>query len=234
LGVVPIENSIEGSVSLTLEALAESTAVQVVGELVVEVEQCLVSDGELSQISGVLSHPHGLAQCKRWLRQHLPAAELVTTHSTAAAAQQVKGRPDLAAVCSALAGKLAGVKLLAKGIQDRAHNATRFFVLGHEMPQATGDEKTSILFDAPHERGALHRVLGIFNDFDINLTRIESRPMPGEMWHYIFYADLEGHASAHNVRGALNELRAARSTLKVLGSYPRAVSVGPRSSPSAG
>jgi chorismate mutase/prephenate dehydratase len=233
LGVVPIENSIEGSVSLTLEALAESTTLQIVRELAVEVEQCLVSEGALSQVKSVLSHPHGLAQCKRWLRQYLPEAELVTTPSTAAAAQQVKGRPELAAVCSALAGKLAGVKLLARGIQDRAHNATRFVVLGHEMPAATGDDKTSILFDTPHERGALHRVLGIFNDFEINLTRIESRPMPGEMWHYIFFADLEGHASADNVSGALDALRAARSSLQVLGSYPRAVSVGPRSAPSA-
>ncbi len=229
-GVVPIENSIEGSVSLTLETLAESAPVQIVRELVVEVEQCLVSDGELSQIKAVLSHPHGLAQCKLWLREHLPTAELVTTPSTAAAAHQVKGRPDQAAISSELAGKLAGLQILARGVQDRRHNATRFVVLGHEMPAPTGDDKTSIVFDTPHERGALYRVLGIFNDHDINLTRIESRPMPGEMWHYNFYADLEGHASADNVRRALDALAGACGSLRVLGSYPRAVTAAPRSS----
>jgi chorismate mutase/prephenate dehydratase len=221
LGVVPIENSIEGSVSLTLEALSEG-ANQIVREIVIEVEQCLVSAGTLAQVRTVMSHPHALAQCKHWLRTNLPKAELVTTPSTAAAAFAARGQPHQAAVASALAGKLAGLQALAHGIQDRPHNATRFVVLGHEMPAPSGADKTSILFDAPHQRGALHRVLGLFDSHGINLSRIESRPMAGEMWHYVFYADLEGHCLDPNVAAALAELRAGKHALRVLGSYPLA------------
>ncbi len=221
LGVVPIENSIEGSVSLTLEALAESP-LRVTGEIIVEVEQCLLSNGSLSSVEHVLSHPHALAQCKKWLREHLPNAHLATTPSTAAAAYAVKPNPNEAAIASALAGKLAGLQVLASGIQDRAHNATRFIVLGHDLPDATGSDKTSILFDAPHERGALYRALGVFDRHDINLSRIESRPMPGEMWHYVFYADLEGHYQDANISQALEELARAKHSVRVLGSYPRA------------
>lgn len=222
LGVVPIENSIEGSVSLTLEALADNDEVRIVGEIVVEVEQCLLSNGTLSGLRTVLSHPHALAQCKRWLRQHLPDADRVTTPSTAAAAFAVAGKPDHAAIASALAGKLAGLEVLERGIQDRPHNATRFIVLGHDTPAATGLDKTSIIFDTPHERGALHRVLGVFEKNSINLSRIESRPMPGEMWHYVFYADLEGHEHDPNVSQALTEVARGRHGIRVLGSYPRA------------
>lgn len=221
MGVVPIENSIEGSVSLTLEALAENSTVRIVGEIVVEVEQCLLSNGTLAQVRAVLSHPHALAQCKRWLHSHLPAAELVTTPSTAAAAFSVARKPDQAAVASALAGKLAGLEVLERGIQDRPHNATRFLVLGHHTPTSTGSDKTSIIFDTPHERGALHRVLGVFEKNGINLSRIESRPMPGELWHYVFYADLEGHENDSNVSAALAEIARGRHGVRVLGSYPR-------------
>ncbi len=222
LGVVPIENSIEGSVSLTLEALADDASPLIVGEIIVAVEQCLLGTGNMADIRGVMSHPHGLAQCKHWLRKNLPDAERVTTASTAAAAFAVRGRPELAAVASELAGKLAGLQVLAKGIQDGKRNATRFVVLGHQLPSSTGSDKTSILFDTPHERGALHGVLGVFERHGINLSRIESRPMPGELWHYVFYADLEGHRDDPNVSAALAELATRERQVKVLGSYPTA------------
>ncbi len=221
LGVVPIENSIEGSVSLTLEALAESD-VRITGEIIVDVVQCLLSTGQLADVRRVLSHPHGLAQCKKWLREHLPNAELATSPSTAAAAFSVRGNPHEAAIASELAGRLAGLSVLASGVQDRAHNATRFIVLGHDCPAPTGHDKTSILFDAPHERGALYRALAVFDRHDINLSRIESRPMPGEMWHYVFYADLEGHHQDPNIAAALRALEAGQHSVRVLGSYPRA------------
>lgn len=221
LGVVPIENSIEGSVSLTLEALAEG-GLQVTGEIVVRVEQCLLSNSELAEVRCVHSHPHGLAQCKRWLRQHLPQAELVSTASTAAAAIAVRDKPGHAAVASELAGKLAGVNVLVRGIQDGVQNATRFIVLGHSQPPRTGFDKTSLVFDVPHERGALCKVLGIFDRHGLNLSRIESRPLRGEPWHYVFYADVEGHATDPAMVAALAELGRSPRWLKVLGSYRRA------------
>jgi chorismate mutase / prephenate dehydratase len=222
LGLVPIENSIEGSVSLTLEALVDSEGLSIVGEVVVDVEQCLIGTGPISEVRTVLSHPHALAQCKYWLRANLPGVELVTMPSTAAGAFACVGKVEHAAIGSALAAELAGLPVLQHGIQDRAHNATRFIVLGREQPEPTGKDKTSLLFDAPHERGALYRALGAFERHGINLSRIESRPMPNEMWRYIFFADLEGHIAEPAVSAALTELRAGGRKLRVLGSYPRA------------
>ena len=221
-GVVPIENSIEGSVSFTLEALTESDAPNIIGEIIVEVEQCLLGAGKRAQIREVLSHPHALAQCKHWLRQHLPHAKLTSAGSTASAAFAVQDRPEAAAIASALAAQQAGIPIIERGISDRRDNATRFLILGHATPSATGRDKTSIVFGAPHRRGALYQLLGIFDRRDINLSRIESRPMPGHMWQYIFFADLEGHHEDDNVRAALEELRASAPMLRVLGSYPRA------------
>lgn len=233
LGVVPIENSIEGSVSLTLEALTEPDAPRITGEIIVEVEQCLLGSGTLEQVRSVASHPHALAQCKRWLHEHLPDAERVTTPSTAAAAEMVAGKPEQAAIASALAARCFDLNVLCRGIQDRPHNATRFIVLGHHTPAATGADKTSIVFDAPHERGALHRILGIFDQHDVNLSRIESRPLAGEMWRYVFFADLEGHQGDANVAAALTQLANQGRSLRVLGSFPRATVEAPTSSPPA-
>jgi chorismate mutase / prephenate dehydratase len=223
LGLVPIENSIEGSVSLTLEALADSNDIQIVGEVVVEVEQCLIGIGPLSAVRSVLSHPHGLAQCKHWLRAKLPGVELVAMPSTAAGAFASVGKPNQAAIGSALAAELAGLPVLQRGIQDRVHNATRFIVLGREQPAPTGRDKTSLLFDAPHERGALYRALGAFERRGLNLSRIESRPTPDEMWRYHFFADLEGHVEDSAVAEALLELRAGGRKVRVLGTYPQAM-----------
>lgn len=221
-GVVPIENSIEGSVSFTLEALTEGGAPNIVGEIIVEVEQCLLGVGELAGVREVLSHPHALAQCKHWLRQNLPRAKLTSSGSTAGAAFTVRGRPEAAAIASALAAQQAGIPIIARGISDRRDNATRFLILGRATPSATGRDKTSIVFGAPHRRGALYRLLGIFDHHDINLSRIESRPMPGHMWQYIFFADLEGHRDDMSLNAALQQLQANAPMLRVLGSYPRA------------
>ncbi len=222
LGVVPIENSTEGSVSFTMDALVEHDELCIVGEETLRVEQCLLGCGSLDQVQSVLSHPHGLAQCKRWLHQHLPQAKLVTTNSTAAAAHAVQEQPEAAAIASELAGQLAGLSVLARGVQDRKRNATRFLVLGHAPVAGSGNDKTSIVFSTPHERGALYRALGVFDRHQINLSRIESRPMADAMWEYVFFADLEGHQGDPNVTAALAELAADEQMLRVLGSYPAA------------
>jgi chorismate mutase/prephenate dehydratase len=127
----------------------------------------------------------------------------------------------LAGIGSALAAELTGVPVVARGIQDRAHNATRFLLLGHEAPPPSGDDKTSIVLGAPHERGALYRVLGVFDKHDINLTRIESRPDADRMWQYVFFIDFLGHQAQPKVADALAELAAFSPWQRVLGSYPR-------------
>lgn len=221
LGVVPIENSIEGSVSLTLEALLDNTELRIVGEVTVNVEQCLVGHGPLERIQTVYSHPHGLAQCKHWLRAHLPNAKRTALGSTSAGAFLVKTELDAAAVASELAAKLAGVPVLYRAIQDGRENATRFFVLGRTVPETSGNDQTSIVFGAAHKQGALYEILGIFAQEGINLSRIESRPMPGKMWQYIFYADLEGHITDPPLVKAMSRLEKQAPMCRVLGSYRR-------------
>jgi chorismate mutase / prephenate dehydratase len=220
-GIVPIENSIEGSVSLTLEALLESTDLQITGEVTVDVEQCLLGKGPLEAIKTVYSHPHGLAQCKHWLRAHLPNANRTALGSTSAGAFLIRSEPTSAAIASELAAKLAGVPVLERAIQDGRQNATRFLVLGRKQPPPSGNDQTSIVFGAAHKQGALHRILGIFAQEGINLSRIESRPKPGRMWQYIFYADLEGHASEPRLIKALGRLDEEVPMHRLLGSYPR-------------
>jgi len=221
LGVVPIENSIEGSVSLTLEALLEHTELRIVGEVTVNVEQCLVGFGPLDVIDTVYSHPHGLAQCKHWLRAHLPNAKRTALGSTSAGAFLVKNEPRSAAIASELAARLAAVPVLHRAIQDGKQNATRFFVLGRTLPPPSGDDQTSVVFGAAHRQGALYEILGIFAQEGINLSRIESRPKPGRMWQYIFYADLEGHASDERLAKALARLNEQAPMCRVLGTYRR-------------
>lgn len=220
-GVVPVENTIEGGVGLTSEGLLDSPDMCIIGEVVVEVEHCLISEGTLETIRTVESHPHALPQCKRWLHEHLPHAAQVAVSSTALSAQRARGNPEQAGIASALAARLAGVPVVARAIQDRSQNATRFVLLGYETPAPTGADKTSIVFSAPHERGALYRSLEVFDQNDINLTRIESRPDPNRMWQYVFFVDLLGHQDDAPVRRALDALRARSPWLRVLGSYAR-------------
>jgi chorismate mutase/prephenate dehydratase len=221
-GVVPIENSIEGGVSFTQDTLLE-TRLSLCGEIMVDVEQCLLSNApDPTRLQRVYSHPQGLAQCRKWLTQHLPDAIQIPTASTAHAAHLVKDDVTAGAIASQLAAELAGVKVVQRAVQDRKPNITRFVVLGAEGPERTGDDKTSVVFSTPHERGALVRALRIFDEANINLCRIESRPRGGETWQYVFFVDLEGHADDAQVRHALTELETRSDMFKVFGSYPRA------------
>jgi chorismate mutase / prephenate dehydratase len=226
LGVVPIENSTEGGVNLTAEALVEYGNQAVIGEVIVDVEQCLLGRGPLESVDTVFSHSHGLAQCKHWLRDHLPKARPTVVSSTAAGATLAAETPNSAAIASELAGELAGVPVLVRGVQDRALNATRFLILGRDNIPPSGSDKTSLVFVAPHRRGALHSLLGILVERGINLSRIESRPMPGRLWHYFFFVDIEGHRSEPHVAQALSAVAEQSSSLRILGSYPAATIEG--------
>jgi chorismate mutase / prephenate dehydratase len=222
LGVVPIENSTEGSVAPTLDGLLEHD-LSIQREIVLEIEHCLVArQRDLSGLRRIASHPQALAQCRRWLADQMPDAELVPLASTSAAARTAATDPSTAAIASRLAASLLGLELVAEGIQDQAGNATRFVVVGRGAPASTGHDRTSIAFSLPHQRGALLGALAAFDRADINLTRIESRPLPGQRWEYRFFADFEGHRAEPRVAAALAELSDRCGTLAVLGSYPRA------------
>jgi chorismate mutase / prephenate dehydratase len=223
-GVVPIENSIEGGVTFTIDTLLE-TPLSLCGEVMVDVEQCLLSNApDPTRIERVYSHPQGLAQCRKWLAAHLPHATLVPTASTVQAAHLVQADPTAGAVASRLAGRLARVDVVEAGIADRRPNVTRFVVLGPPSftTLRTRDDKTSLVFSTPDERGALVRALTLFDRAGINLCRIESRPRSGEAWQYVFFLDLEGHLEDENVREALAALEGQSDMVKVFGSYPRA------------
>jgi len=226
LGLVPIENSIQGVETRTVESLIASPLL-ICAELYVDVHICLLACGERDQIRRLHSHPQPLAQCHNWLRANLPGVERVPAASTAAAAAAVAEAKDpaQAALATAAAGEHYGLRILAENIEDQPQNRTRFFVVGRLTPSRTGKDKTSLLFTTRHQSGALYSALAPFSAHQINLTLIQSRPAPDRLeGPHIFYVDLEGHQEDLAIREALRELRELCPTLKVLGSYPSAPS----------
>jgi chorismate mutase / prephenate dehydratase len=222
-GVVPFENSSEGSVTFTLDALIDG-GLFIRQEAVLPISLCLLSRASgLTKIDRVYSHPQPLGQCRLWLAKNLSSCQIVQTTSTSAAAREALEDDRAAAVASRLAADLYGLAVLRDGIQDREENATRFVVIAREDAPRTGDDKTSLVFSLPNaaERGALKRVLEVFDQWQINLTRIESRPKGHRAWEYIFLADLEGHREDRGISNAVAELKKICDMVKVLGSYPK-------------
>jgi len=222
-GVAPIENSTEGVVCETLDALYRST-LSIADELHLPIRHALWGSGTLAEVTTVCSHPQALAQCRAWRTRHLSRAEVQATASTARAAELAAGHPAMAAICTPLAAAHYGLTLLADRIEDTTQNRTRFCVLGPAQSQPSGRDKTSIVFSVKHQAGALNRVLEIFERHDINMTLIESRPMKEMPWEYLFYVDFQGHLTDPPVVAALDALRQHCLCLRVLGSYPEAIS----------
>jgi prephenate dehydratase len=232
--VVPIENSLEGGVAATLDALAtDADRVRIAAEVVLPVHHCLVAarELELEAVERVISHPQATAQCARFLRERLPHAERVSAGSTAEAVRQVRdaGGP-WAALGSRLSAELYDCLLLAEDVEDHPGNLTRFVWLardGEEQPGADGPAKTSIVFWGAGDEspGWLVSVLDELASRDINLTRIESRPRRVRLGHYMFFADLDGGEREPSVSEALEALRGRVQELRVLGSYPSAPAV---------
>ena len=220
VGVVPVENSTEGAVNVTLDRLVQSDAV-ICGELHLAIVQSLLSRaGALAEIKRVVSHPQALAQCRSWLAQHLPGVPTEETNSTAAAAEIAAADATVAAIASELAGRLYGVPVLQAGIEDVPDNSTRFLVIGRQPCSPTGSDKTSIVFAMRDEPGVLHRILEPCARLGINLSKIESRPAKHRPWKHVSFVDLEGHRDTPNVASALREIGAQTLFLKILGSYP--------------
>lgn len=227
-GVAPIENSTEGPVGMTSDALlAHDLSIR--QELVLPVAHCLLSRASaVSEVETVYSHPQALAQCRAWLETHAPDAERVPTASTAAAAREARSSASGAAVASALAAEIYDLPILRADIQDRDDNATRFVVVSREdvEPPSTGHDRTTVAFGIADGPGALRRVLSKFEEHGVNMTRIESRPSRTTAWRYVFLADVDGHRTDPNLGRALAELGGVADFVRVFGSYPRAENRG--------
>jgi chorismate mutase/prephenate dehydratase len=224
-GVVPVENSTEGSVNHTLDRFLTSP-LKICGEVELRIHQCLMGRmSGLDQVRRVCSHPQSLAQCRQWLNEHLPDIERVPVSSNAEAARRARDEVGTAAIAGQTAAEVYGLTMLVPGIEDRPDNTTRFFVVGRRLFGASGRDRTTLLVstgktEAP---GALYRLLEPLAQNRISMTRIESRPSQRGKWDYVFFIDLEGHLDDPPVAAALADLKSRASLYRVLGSYPRAI-----------
>ncbi|HEX59449.1 MAG TPA: prephenate dehydratase [Methanomicrobia archaeon] len=223
-GVVPIENSLEGSVGETLDLLSKEP-VKIVAEVLVPIKICLLARGELSDVKIIMSHPHALAQCREFLRSLKGKVEVRATGSTAHAAKLAEEFKEVAALASEDSASKYNLKVLARDVQDR-NSITRFIVIAREDAEIdsepTGNDKTSIILYLKDRPGALYEVLGEFAKRKINLTKIESRPSKRALGDYMFHIDCEGHVKDEKVKEALLRISEKAEMLKILGSYPKA------------
>jgi chorismate mutase / prephenate dehydratase len=221
-GVVPVENSTEGVINHTLDMFLLSD-LRICAEILAPISHSLLSAGDdLSQIKRVYSIPVAIAQCRNWLRMHLPGVEVLEVSNTAKAAKMCQGYPSSAAVASSLAAREYGLNTIAEGIEDNPHNRTRFIVVGYSKPNPSGKDKTSIVFSVPHKTGSLYHALSILDEEGLNMTMIESRPTKQMPWEYVFFVDVQGHEKDKNVQKALARLGENALFVRVLGSYPEA------------
>lgn len=216
--VVPVENSIEGSVTMTLDTLWHLDQLQVQQALILPISHTLISQAQaFTDIKTIYSHPQALAQCQDWLEQHLPAVQLVPTNSTTEALQHLEENLTIGAIASQRAAELYNLPILAHPINDHPDNCTRFWVMS--LSPAPGGDHTSLAFSLPDRPGALVQPLQVFAKREINLSRIESRPTKRSLGEYRFFVDIEADSSQPVVQAALSELADYTETLKVFGSY---------------
>ena len=221
-GVVPIENSTEGVVSHTLDMFLDSP-LQIYAEIVIEVRHNLLSkQSRLQAIKRLYSHRQAAAQCRQWLRKHLPAAPIEEVASTAEAARRAAADPEAGAIASEYAGDVYRLKVVERGIEDLANNFTRFLVIGFQPGVRSGNDITSIMFSVKDQPGVLWHALGTFARRGINLSKIESRPLRGKAWEYVFFAEMDGHGEEPRIQKALLALEKYAVFVKVLGSFPKA------------
>ena len=225
-GVVPIENSTEGSVNNTLDMFLTSP-LKIAGEIELRIEQHLMSRVKgLEKVKRICAHEQSLAQCRGWIREHLPHVELIGMSSNAAGARRARDEDGTAAIGPDVAADVYELQILVNNIEDRPDNATRFLVVGRDILAASGDDKTTLLIstaDTAGGAGVLHKLLQPLAEHGVSMTRIESRPSRRRNWDYVFFLDIEGHANEPPVADALAVLEKSASLFKVLGAYPKAV-----------
>jgi chorismate mutase/prephenate dehydratase len=220
-GIVPVENSIEGAVFSTLDCFMKYK-VQICGEVRLEISHNLVCrSGNRSDIQTVASHSQPLAQCRQWLRRHLPSVPTLPVFSTGVAAQMAADNPNIGAIASSLAIKTYELQVVVKGIEDYRGNTTRFLVIGKTAPSASGRDRTSLLIGLMDRPGALNEILTVLSEENINLAKIESRPIKGKQWKYLFFLDMMGHIQEERISRGCERLASLCSYFEWLGSYPQ-------------
>ena len=225
-GVVPIENSSEGTINHTLDMFLTSP-LKIGGEIELRIEQHLLSsDDGLDSIDRICAHEQSLAQCRGWLREYLPQVELIGVSSNASGARRARDEQGTAAIGGQAAADVYDLKVLVNNIEDRPDNTTRFLVIGRKLLASSGEDKTTVLVSTSGTEGAgvLHALLQPFATHGISMTRIESRPSRRQKWDYVFFIDLEGHAEESPLKDALAELKKNSSLFRLIGAYPKAVS----------
>ncbi len=224
-GLVPIENSIEGSVNITLDILTFESEAKIIGEISIPVKHSLIGKKKikLKDIKKVISHPHATAQCRKFLSTSLKNIEIVAANSTAEAVKILREEDDsIAAIGTKVAAGIYGLEVIENDIEDNKDNKTRFVFIGNKIQPKTGNDKTSIVCFLKEDRpGSLYNILGEFASRNINLTRLESRPAKKNLGDYVFMIDLDGHLYDDNVFEAIEVLRKTVYLVKILGSYPR-------------
>lgn len=224
-GLVPVENSTDGGIVDTLECLIHSP-VKICGEVPLHIHHCLLGTGPRKDVRRVYSKPQALSQCRNWLSKHLPNAELIGVASTTEAARLAASKPNTAAIASKQAGTNHSLSVLAANIEDNQDNVTRFAIIGPDSAPRTGKDKTSLVFEISHEPGALADSMAIFKRQRLNMTWIESFPMPGKRGRYLFFVEFLGHATDLRVRRALASLEKKTLRITLLGSYAQAEPIG--------
>jgi chorismate mutase/prephenate dehydratase len=227
-GVVPVENSGQGTIQVTLDlflaSINEGSPLRICGEVELRVHQHLLSrSGRIEDVERIYSHPMSLAQCGGWLREHLPKVERIPVSSNAEAARRARNADDAAAIAGESAGHVYGLKKIAGPIEDRSDNTTRFLVLGRESFPSSGHDRTSLLVFIRDRPGALYGVLEPLARRGISMNRIESRPAHGHLWQYAFFIDVAGHCDESPLKDALAEVSEQGDEVRVLGSYPVAI-----------
>lgn len=223
-GLVPVENSTEGVVNHTLDSFLNSK-LNICGEVELRIHHHLMVGPNTRQdaITRIYSHQQSLAQCRKWLDAHMPKAERIAVSSNAEAARRVHGEWNAAAIAGSVAADLYDLSIVSSSIEDHPDNSTRFLVVGRETVPPSGQDKTSILVSMRNEPGSLFKLLQPFNDFGIDMTRLETRPAPNAQWSYVFFIDFKGHIEDSKVQSALAKIEHLAQQVRILGSYPVAI-----------
>lgn len=219
--VLPVENSLEGSVGESYDLLF-STSLNVIGEYYLRIEHCLIGNGKLDDVDTVYSHPQALGQCRNFIEKH--GMKTVPTYDTAGSVKIIKdiGTKNVACIASNMASEIYNMPIIATEIANNLNNYTRFLILSKSQKSETGKDKTSIIFSIKHEPGSLYRIIENFHQYNVNLTKIESRPNKTSTWEYNFYVDFEGHLENSKISEMLEKIKKDTLFMKILGSYPSA------------